>query len=65
MNKAAVMNKMRISLTEKNGEIRGKIECSGDGLFMIEALAQVVESLAQYYGVPPVELLNDLKGVVK
>ena len=59
------MNKMRISLTEKNGEIRGKIECSGDGLFILEAVAQIIESLAKDYGVPPVELLNDLKGVVK
>jgi hypothetical protein len=59
------MNKMRISLTEKNGEIRGKIEFSGDGLFMLESLAQVIESLAKNRGIPPRELLNDLKGVVK
>ena len=60
------MNKMRISLTEKVvGEIRGTIECSGDGSFMLEALAEIVDVLAGDYGVPPVELLNDLKGLVK
>lgn len=64
MNKAAVMNKMRISLTEKNGEIRGKIECSGEGLFMLEALAEIVDVLAGDYGIHPHTLLNDLKGLV-
>lgn len=65
MNKGMVTNKMRISLTEKDGEIRGKIECSGDGLFMIEALAEIVEVLAADYSVHPCTLLNDLKELVK
>lgn len=59
------MNKMRISLTEKNGEIKGVIECSCDGLFMLEALAEIVDVLAGDYGVHPHTLLNDLKGLVK
>ena len=56
---------MRVSLTEKNGEIKGVIECSGDGLFMLEALAEIVDVLAGDYGVHPHTLLNDLKGLVE
>ena len=28
------MNKLRISLTEKDGEVKGKIEADGDSLFV-------------------------------
>ena len=57
--------KLRISLSEKDGEIRGKIECEGDGVFTLESLALIVETLAARSGVAPSELLEDLKGVVK
>ena len=29
------MNKMRISMTEKSGEIKGSIQCDGDGVFLL------------------------------
>ena len=56
------MNKIRISLTEQHGEIRGTIQSEGDGVFRFEALALVIEKLAADCRVPPDELLNDLKG---
>ena len=40
------MNKLHISLVEKNGEIRGTIQSEGDGVFRFEALALVIEKLA-------------------
>ena len=54
------MNKLRISLTEKNGEIRGTIQSEGDGVFRFEALALVIEKLAADCRVTPQELLIDL-----
>ena len=59
------MNKLHISLVEKNGEIRGTIQSEGDGVFRFEALALVIEKLASDLKVPPKELLNDLKGYLK
>ena len=55
------MNKLRISLVEKNGEIRGTIQSEGDGVFRFEALALVIEKLAADLKVQPTELLNDLR----
>ena len=59
------MNKLRISLVEKNGEIRGTIQSEGDGVFRFEALALVIEKLAGDWKVTPQELLSDLKGHLK
>ena len=53
------MNKMRISLTEKNGEVRGTIQSDGDGVFRLECLAAVIDNLAKSAGVPPEELCRD------
>jgi len=55
------MNKLRISLVEKNGEIRGTIQSEGDGVFRFEALALVIEKLAADCYVTTDELLNDLQ----
>ena len=41
------MNKLRISLTEKDGEIKGKIEADGDSLFVFECLLEIIETLAK------------------
>lgn len=57
--------KLRISLSEKNGEIRGKVECEGDNWFMMESLALIVETLSERSGVPSKEVLEDLKRMVQ
>ena len=36
------MNKLRVSLVEKAGVIRGKIETDSDALFVLECLAVVI-----------------------
>ena len=59
------MNSIRISLVEKNSEIRGSIQAQGDGAFRFEALAFVIKTLADKWGVTSQELLNDLKGFLK
>ena len=57
-------NKMRVSLSQKDGEIKGIVESHGDGLFMLECLALIVETLAKKVGVPPEEVARDLHSVV-
>ena len=42
------MNKLRISLTEKEeGDVKGKIEADGDSLFVFECLLEIIETLAK------------------
>lgn len=59
------MNKLRISLTEKNGEIKGSIQCDGDGVFRLECLALVIDNFAKSAGVPVEELCRDALWVLK
>ena len=59
------MNGLRVSLTERQGEIRGSVQATGDGVFRLEALALVVRILAEKWEVRPEELLNDLKVLVR
>ena len=53
------MNKLRISLTEKRGEIKGSIQCDGDGVFRLECLALVIDNFAKAAGVQAEELCRD------
>ena len=59
------MNKLRVSLTEKNGEIKGKIEADGDSLFVFECLLEVIETLARARGLNAHDLVRDLYGRLK
>lgn len=52
--------KLRISLTEQNGEIKGQIETPPHPEFVLEALALVVEIIAQKWEVPVNKLLEDV-----
>ena len=57
------MNKLRISLTEKEeGEIKGKIEADGDSLFVFECLLEIIETLAKGRGLDAHDLVRDLYG---
>lgn len=57
------MNKLRISLTEKEeGEIKGKIEADGDSLFVFECLLEIIETLAKARKLDARELVRDLYG---
>jgi len=46
------VNKLRVSLVEKAGVIRGKIETDSDALFVLECLAVIVGEIAMKSGVP-------------
>ena len=60
------MNKLRISLTEKEeGEIKGKIEADGDSLFVFECLLEIIETLANARKLDARELVRDLYGRLK
>ena len=60
------MNKLRISLTEKEeGEIKGKIEADGDSLFVFECLLEIIETLAKARKMDARELVRDLYGRLK
>ena len=63
------MNKLRISLTEKEeGEIKGKIEADGDSLFVSECLLEIIETLAKARKARKLdarELVRDLYGRLK
>ena len=60
------MNKLRISLTEKEeGEIKGKIEADGDSLFVFECLLEIIETLAKARNLDARELVRDLYGRLK
>ena len=60
------MNKLRISLTEKEeGDVKGKIEADGDSLFVFECLLEIIETLAKGRGLDARELVRDLYGRLK
>ncbi len=59
------MNKLRISLTENDGEIKGKIEADGDSLFVFECLLEIIETLAKARKLDARELVRDLYGGLK
>lgn len=58
--------KLRISITQKNDEMKGTVALEGDLLFGIEALALAlaVETLAKSGQVEPQELAADLYRLV-
>lgn len=57
-------NKMRVSLSQTGTDITGVVESHGDGLFMLECLTVIVESLARKVGVPPAEVARDLYAII-
>ena len=58
------MNAMRISLTERNGEIRGVVESHGDKLFLLESLALIVETFSKDVNIEPSDLLDDIRRLI-
>jgi len=56
---------MRVSLVQKGDEIRGTITSEGGALFMLEALALIVEQIASKAGVPAAEVVQDLYSLVQ
>ena len=62
--------KLRISLTQDKADIKGTIELARDPAFVLEALALIVETVAQRSEVSVKEVLEDvwiahLKGMQK
>ena len=58
------MNKLRISLSQKNDEIKGTIETPGDPAFVLECLALAIEHVADKFDVSPNAVVNDLYSIV-
>lgn len=58
------MNHLRISYTEKNGEIKGVTQACNDGLFLIEALAISIRHIAAAQNVTPNMLLRHIDYVI-
>ena len=61
--------KFRASLTDKGGEIHGKVEYQGDYASAKEVLLTTIESISKSFGMTTEDLLKDLywteKGVAK
>lgn len=52
------MPKMRVSLSQQQDELKGKIELEGDAAFMLECLALQAETLAKQFKVTAPELVR-------
>lgn len=59
------MNRLRISLSEKNGEMKGKVESECDAAFMLEALSQIITLMAARFGVSEDALIHDVYALMK
>lgn len=57
--------KMRVSLTDKRGDIGGTVQIDGDGVFRMESLLTIVRVVDKANGVPVSETLDDLKAMDK
>ena len=55
---------MRATFSQRGDEIVGTTELPGDGAFVLECLAIIVEKLAEQSGVPKQEVVTDLYSVV-
>ncbi len=54
------MQKMRISLSDKGGDIHGKVEVEGNYAFTKEALLIVMEAVARPFGMSAKDLIIEL-----
>lgn len=54
---------MRVSLSEKQGEIRGVIGWDGDAMFAMECAALILEQISKKSGVPLDEVVRDLHSI--
>lgn len=57
-------DRMRATFSQRGQEIAGTISVEGDGLFMLECLALLVENLAAKVGQPPDAVVRDLYSIV-
>jgi len=57
-------NKMRATFSQRGDEIKGTISVDGDGLFMLECLALLVENLGAKVGQTPDAVVRDLYSLV-
>jgi hypothetical protein len=54
------VNKMRISLSEKDGHIKGTIELPNDSIFVLESLILVLETMAKRHELTTESVAADL-----
>lgn len=55
--------RMRISLSQRGDEIGGTIELPGDGVFVLEGLALVLDQFSKQHNRPLGEVIRDLYSV--
>lgn len=58
------MNKLRISMTEKNGATKGSISISGSTGFTQACMADVVRQIAKCHNVTTDRVLQDIAHVI-
>lgn len=58
-------NKLRISLSERNSEIKGTVNSECDAAFALESVSLVIQTLAKKFGVTDDEFINDVYVVLK
>lgn len=59
------MPRMRISLSEKAGEIKGQVGLEGPLSFALESLALAIETICEDCNADPVEFSHDLYLLIK
>lgn len=52
--------KLRATLTEQRGEIKGTVECGPDPAFNLEAVLLIIERVAETHKVPVSEVIQDV-----
>lgn len=50
--------------TNCHDEITGRLDMSADSVFVLEALAMVIDRFSESCGIPALEILEDLKNLV-
>lgn len=56
--------RMRATFSQRADEIKGTISVDGDGLFMLECMALLVDNLAAKVGQTPDAVVRDLYSIV-
>jgi hypothetical protein len=60
------VKRLLVDLKENcHGEIVGRVSLPADSLFVLEALAEVIEQLSKSCGVAPLEIATDLVALVR
>lgn len=65
MKSISLMKRLRVELTEREGEIRGTVSFPADSAFVLEALYLVLRQFSESVELPPSEIAADLYRLAK